>query len=232
MAMDIARLVLEFLRVLTAWPVAVFVLVVVCITKFKIPITALINRIAAIRLPGGGELLTPQADQNLADRALRAVEATTEAPATGAPENDSKQAVVADGKEHAALWEYRYLNYYLVPRTQWILDWLASRKPISVATFDSWLIPVVYDPIERAAIFDALRAHHLIRVDDGMISVSEKGREYLQWRGPREIVAAAWASGRGLSTSAAPPPATVSPNAAPLLTDPDPEPSDKPATAL
>jgi hypothetical protein len=42
----------------------------------------------------------------------------------------------------------------------------------------------VPNPVERLAILDALRNHHLIDIVGDIITVTPKGREYIQWRGP------------------------------------------------
>ena len=195
--MDIARLVLEYFRVIASWPVAILVLGVVVLVKFKIPITALIDRIASIRLPGGSELMTPQ-------------------PAPIATDQDSPTAdaaALASERERGYLWEYRYLNQFLVPATQTVLDWLTNRpSPPSYATYDSWLLPVVPNPSERGAIINALSTHHLIQLDHNqLISVTQKGLEYLQFRGPLNYIVAAWNASRGLR----PPSASVSPSFTP-----------------
>ena len=50
--------------------------------------------------------------------------------------------------------------------------------------YDSFWMPLIPNPIERGAILDALRNHHLILLQGHMIEVTPKGKEYVQWRGP------------------------------------------------
>ena len=180
--MAISQLVLEFVRVLLAWPVVVLFLGVFFLKKFKAQVAAALDRIAGIRLPGGSELLMPQAASNV----LAA--AAGEAPVQAAPPEpgdaaNAEQRIKTE-RERAQLWEYRYLNYFLVPRTQLVLDWLASGPPMGVGTYDTWLMDSVPNPVERLAVLSALRNHHLIDVQGELITVNPKGREYVQWRGP------------------------------------------------
>lgn len=226
LTLDFWRLVLDYLRVATSWPVAALAITLIVIHKFKTPITALINRIATIKLPGGSELLlTPQSEQNATDKAFRQVEASP--PSVEAVAGEQKSAEI-DGalkseKERSALWEYRYLNFFLVPASQSVLDWLANRAAVSYSTYDSWMLQSIPNPKERGAILQALAAHHLIRIDDTMISVTDKGREYLQWRGPLNIVIAAWMASRLPPVPAPAPPdseSTVSKNFGGIMTDP------------
>ncbi len=93
--------------------------------------------------------------------------------------------LIQSERANAALWEYRYLNQFLVRSTQLVLDWIAGLpNGISTAFFDSQLQAHISLANERFAILNALQRHHLISVRDGLIQVTDKGREYLSWRGP------------------------------------------------
>jgi hypothetical protein len=191
--MEIAKLVLEYVRVLLSWPVVVLALGVFFLVRFKPQIAALIDRVASIKLPGGSEVLLPQTIHNelvahaKVEATLTAQLGPVTANATGdvsSPNTVGVEQRVRSERERAYLWEYRFLNGFLVPRTQLLLDWLASRAPTAYGTYDAWMMAHVTNPGERSAMIDALRSHHLITVDDDMITVTEKGREYIQWRGP------------------------------------------------
>jgi hypothetical protein len=88
-------------------------------------------------------------------------------------------------RARAYLWEYRYLNYFLALQTQHVLDWLASLPSrTSVMLLDTVWLPAIPSVEERRAIIDALQAHYLVQIENGLIEVSPKGREYIEWRGP------------------------------------------------
>lgn len=96
----------------------------------------------------------------------------------------------------AYLWEYRYLNTFLVLKTQHVLDWLATLpERTTTGMFDSIWMPAIPDANERANIVGALQSHHLISIDAAnLITVTPKGKEYLAWRGtvppmPESVVA-------------------------------------------
>lgn len=98
-------------------------------------------------------------------------------------EADVKSLYQAE-RAKAYFWEYSYLNYYLVSKTQFTLDWLAScTSPVSISLYDSITSSTVSDPKERQAILNALERHYLIFIENDLIKVSEKGREYIKWRG-------------------------------------------------
>lgn len=93
-------------------------------------------------------------------------------------------------RARAYLWEYRYLNYFLVPLTQRVLDGLATLTDrLTYTLYDSLLTQTVSKAEEQKAIIDALAAHHLIQLKGDLIEVTPKGREYIQWPGPLPSIA-------------------------------------------
>lgn len=187
--MEIATLVLEYLRVLLTAPLLFSIVAVVLIFTFTEDIKALLLRVAKIRLPGGAEVDTPQSSR--IERESRQVNAG-EIPVQGIPAGlapDQEQAITQLVRAQIAtayIWEYRYLNYFLARGTQFALDWLVGLpQSTTYAHYDSFFLPIVPSAHERQAMFDALEAHHLVTYDgaSNMITVTPKGREYHEWRG-------------------------------------------------
>jgi len=192
--MEWAKIILEYLKVLLSGQVISGTVVIVFIVKFKAEIRGLLDRIATIKFPGG-ELTTSQIAREREE--LPSAGSQPEpvqgpaviTPGTGSVSLETHAATleqqVSAERARAALWEYRYLNYYLARGTQVVLDWLAT-LPVNttVSMFDSLWMPVIPAVVERRAIIEALQAHWLILIDNDVITVSPKGREYLEWRGP------------------------------------------------
>jgi hypothetical protein len=189
--MQTANVILEYLKVLLSPQVVIGILVGVFFGIFYRDIKALIQRIASIKLPGGAELSTPQS--------IRSESAPEDKPAPKLPETEQVQLPVTlepnelesirelfnAERARAYLWEYRYLNYFLAYRTQQVLDWLntTENRP-STHFFDTMWMPSIPSPVERNAIITALQAHHLIAIENDLIEVTPKGKEYIDWRGP------------------------------------------------
>lgn len=182
------KLILEYTKVLLSPQIVVVVAALWFISSFKKNIADLIDRIKAIKFPGG-EVSTPQLEK-LKDEKPIEDNASPEPQSADLPaniqENDTEtlKSLYNAERARAYFWEYSYLNYYLVPRTQLTLDWLASCKaPMSLALYDSITSPHVADPKERKAILDALERHYLIAIENDLITVNPKGQEYIKWRG-------------------------------------------------
>lgn len=191
--MEIAKLVLEYLKVLLSGPVLFSVIAIIFIFIFKEDLKALILRIAKIKLPGGTEVSTLQSNQLAVEENRPAPEPAINEqvlvaglPADLAPQQRTViEQLIRSHIATAYVWEYRYLNYFLARGTQHVLDWLIGLpQSTTYAHFESVWIPTIPSANERQAIINALQAHHLIQQENsGLIVVTPKGREYAEWRG-------------------------------------------------
>lgn len=192
--MEYACLILEYLKVILTAPVLFSLVAIWFIKLFKEDIKALILRIAKIRLPGGTEVSTPQSNQLATEEQKPAPKPSIDDQVAfaGLPADltlQHRHTVEQLIRSHIAtayIWEYRYLNYFLVRGTQLVLDWLIGlSQKTTYMHYDSIWLPIFPSANERHAIINALQAHHLIEQDSsGMIVVTPKGREYQEWRGP------------------------------------------------
>ena len=189
--METFNLILEFLKVLLSGPSVALIGVGILVAVFRPNIAALIDRIKTVKFPGG----------ELATRAQkpRDEEGSDKPPPTPPPappalpghmQLSPEQQRMLEGLFHAErqkaiLWEFRYLNFFLVYQTQQVLDWLATQANGSTSRSlyeASWLLAIP-NPQDRQAIVTALHAHELIAVNGEHIQLTEKARGYLTWRG-------------------------------------------------
>lgn len=191
--MEIAKVVLEYVKVLLAWPTVAGLVALVFMGIFRQELRELIGRVFSIKFPGGGEVLASQREKLREETAPRnqppqvPTQQIELPPGITLTTEQAQQVVqlVQSERANAALWEYRYLNLYLVRSTQAVLDWFATLpQPISLLLVDSHLQAFVPDANERVAILQALQSHHLVQRTGDLFAITHKGREYLQWRGP------------------------------------------------
>lgn len=192
--METASVILEYLKVLLSAPPITGAVATIFLVLFREEIRTLIGRTASIRFPGG-ELSTSQIERTAEELTENPEQPPPLPPAeppslppglTLGPEEQLKLVeFVKAERAQAALWEYRFLNFYLVRSTQRVLDWLASlNQRTTLRFFDAFWAPSIPNPEERRAIIGALANNHLIQLSGELIEVTPKGREYLHWRGP------------------------------------------------
>jgi hypothetical protein len=172
--------VLEYLKTLITWPVAAVAIVFI----LRRSLAALIERIVSVRVPGI-QLATAQQTEP-------PPKPLPETPAPKLPENLNltpaeqeilKKLIQAD-RAAARLWEYRYLNFFLAPQTQVVLQWLNEVQTTSDNACDAYWLPHIPDETQRSNILRVLMAHHLIEYIAPILRITEKGKEYVAWRGP------------------------------------------------
>ncbi|MDT8301263.1 MAG: hypothetical protein RQ760_07235 [Sedimentisphaerales bacterium] len=193
---EIAETVLDYLKVLLSPQMIAGIIAVVFLWVFRDALKALMLRIARIRLPGGSEIFTSQAERVKEETSSRKEKPP---PPPEAPKFDPNnltitleemnqlKAVFDAERARAAFWEYEYLNLFLVPNTQKVLEWLSKlQQPATCSLFDNLWSPLIPNAPERRAILGALENHYLIILKAGdLIDVTPKGHEYLQVRRPR-----------------------------------------------
>lgn len=187
-----AQLILDYIKAILSPQVIAGAMGFTLLAVFRDDFKALLLRVAKIRLPGGTEVSTSQitkAEEAAENKPLDRpppVDPPPPLPATlDHKELEQVKQLLDAEKARAYLWEYRYLNYFLVYHTQQVLDWFASlSSPTSLSLFDSVWLPLIPSADERRAVINALQAHYLIQLHGDLVEVSPKGREYIAWRGP------------------------------------------------
>lgn len=191
--MNIATLILEFLKVLLSPQMVVGTVLVILFILFRSELRSLLSRIASIRW-GQAEISAPQLPSEGAgtsvssDNSNLSHTATPQLPeGVNVSSEDAerlRQAMLAE-RSRAHFWEYRYLNYFFVIGTQRVLDWLISLPNSTTFTaYDALWQPFIPTAEQRRTIINVLEEHNLIVMHGDLIEVTPKGREYAQWRGP------------------------------------------------
>lgn len=186
------KLLLEYIRVFISFPFVLLVILLLFILLFKEELRKLIGKLAKATLPGGtgfelsggqAERTEKEKDQNISLRVIPSGSEITLPDDLPVNMREYVEAIISSEQSNSRRWEYRYLNLYLVPTTQHVLDWLINYgKPTTITHLDNVMQPSI-ELNEREAILDALQSHHIIKINNNVVTVTDKGREYVQWRG-------------------------------------------------
>jgi hypothetical protein len=193
--MTIAEFILELLRVLLSWPVVTAVLAIAAGKVFKSDLSLLMSRIARIRFPGGSDISMSQlerASENMSSDDKPDVPELEGGQPLPLPEGvdfsheqlEAVRQLYFNERMNAYLWEYRYLNLFLAPNTQNVMDWIGSQTgPVSTSLYNSLWTPLIPSAQEREVIINVLQAHYLTAINNSLITITPKGQEYRDWRG-------------------------------------------------
>lgn len=182
----------EYLKILLSWPSIGLLITLILVNNFKQPLSDWLSR---LKIEYGGAILSGQqiATSPKGDADLPQIQETpkTVSPITEGLNEGQLKDLVLQWRANAYIWEYRYLNTYLVYNTQRVLDWLYDcNKSINLQLADTFWIQQIPRPEERIAIVDALSQHHLIQITNSQMEITEKGREYVEFRGKVPSLAA------------------------------------------
>lgn len=182
--MEIANLVLEFIKVILSAPVIAGVVVLRLAMIFRAEISSFLGRLFSVKLPG----FDMEASQAQRLRLEPAAPASIDPPAPSAANpSPGDHALAARAENHAAkLWEFRYINMLLVRKTQFVLDWINScRLPPTISIYNARYLTSIPEAFERRAVLEVLERHELVEFTaEGLMKMTQKGKDYLEFRGP------------------------------------------------
>lgn len=176
-------LLLEYVKAILVWPVAA----VVIIALLRREIRDLISRVVTFKFPGGELQARQQSEAAPAQGNARVNPPSPPLPDGLQITEQQRAAIVEVIQSQAAaarLWEYLYLNLFLAPSTQLVLNWFVGLgRRTTIAEYEAFWGRLITDEKQRQTILNVLMAHYLVQPDGPSIVLSEKGREYVKWRG-------------------------------------------------
>lgn len=151
-----------------------------------------------MKLPGGLEFCVqqgaPSAERGAPEEPTESIRqlanalVKSEIDKATAQQDCSRLVKMLEQARGAALyWEFAHLSLFLVPKTQWVLSWIAgSEVQVTRNLFESvWPLWNFGDVAERDAVYAALLGNGLIAQHDAILEVTQKGRAFLQFMGTR-----------------------------------------------
>lgn len=172
---------LSFLKVLLSWPPLAAAIATYFLITYRAEIGDFLRRLRSFNLGP----LAGQSERLVSAPETAALPQETPPPSVTAQlsPDDARRLEEWFNAEKAAarIWEYRYLNLFLAPTTQLVLDWLVKLNAETTMSAYEATFGVNLPGHERLAILNALEFHVLIRTPGGVIQLTDKGREYASW---------------------------------------------------
>ncbi len=190
------NITLEYLKLFLAWPPITLASVIFVSLLFKKPLSQWLSN---LKIKYGGaevsslfqqrsepvETKTPTTETAQNAALTRADEKQADASIELPKENEALKELVQQYRAGAYIWEYRYLNLFLVYNSKRVLTWLVDYgKAISIEVAAGiWSNQLPTD--QRDIIVEVLRSHSLIIVDikQGTLEATPKGKEFVDFIG-------------------------------------------------
>ena len=182
------ELALGYLRVLLSAPPLTVLGVLVLVWVFRSDLKAIMSRIATIKFPGGELSTTSQVIDHTEKTGSEEPPPDLTEGHISLEQQELVRSFIQAQQATIRLWEYMYLKDYLVLNTHRVLAWLNLQNSTSIDLFNAYWWPVIPIAKSRENTILALQNHYLITVrDEVMIEITDKGRDYLKWRGPLQL---------------------------------------------
>jgi hypothetical protein len=201
--MGINQIILEYLRVILSWPLLTFILLIIFLFKFANSIKVFLENLRSLKA-GPFEFSQQQKPPEeinkkiedkleesgitLTKEQLKQIEETFETLSKEKQNKEfqiSKQGeVIRYLAERAELYEFLYLNLYLVYNSKIALFWFVNPSTKDNFIYSFPLPPqIVNQTAEKEAIFTVLLSNGLIEQDGLLFKISEKGKRFLKFLG-------------------------------------------------
>jgi len=201
--MGINQIILEYLRVILSWPLLTFILLIIFLFKFANSIKVFLENLRSLKA-GPFEFIQQQKPPEeinkkiedkleesgitLTKKQLKQIEETFE---TLSREKQNKEFQISKQEEvirylaeRAELYEFLYLNLYLVYNSKIALFWFVNSSTKDNFIYSFPLPPqIVNQTAEKEAIFTVLLSNGLIEQDEFLFKISEKGKRFLKFLG-------------------------------------------------
>ena len=166
--MNINQIIIEYLKVLLSWPTITFFLVIIFLFKFSESIKIFLSNLRSFK----AGLFELNQQQSLPTRVEKKVEGKLE----------NKKITL---EKRAELFEFAYLNLYLVYNTKQALLWFYFTPSTRENYIFTFILPpqAINQSVEKEAIFNALLANELIWQEGILFKITEKGKQFLKFLG-------------------------------------------------
>lgn len=206
MNIEIAKIIPEYITALLSWPVAVFVISIILLNKFSEEISSFLRNTRIFKA-GPVELqsqlqteagtkskkTSKKINQSIAkkgivltDEQIKQLEVEFNKLSQETSSQDeqikNKDQLIEYLAVRSELYEFMYLNLYLVQNTKLVLLWF-NVQPFTKDFFNLSFQNTIPNPMEKEAIFNALLNNQLTKAAAGNFKITEKGFRFLKFIG-------------------------------------------------
>jgi uncharacterized integral membrane protein len=191
--------VLKFIGIIISWPVALTIISLIFIFRFRGALDYFLRNIRSVNFPGGTinvqkeSIEIEEFDKEKSELISFTPEETDEIAGIIRDLQD-KQTVAAESKSrlenklqeayyYVTIWKFAYLNLFFVPNTKNVIEWFSRNQAQTRSVFHECWQNVIADAIEREKILEVAITHGILESDGNNIHITRHGFSFLQYIG-------------------------------------------------
>lgn len=206
MNIEIVKIIPEYIKTILSWPVIIFALTTIFINKFSEEISVFLKNARFFKagpvelqsesqteLSGKTRKSAKKISQTITKKGVTLTEEQVkqlEAEFNKLVQETSSKDEQIKNKDQlidylvfrSELYEFKYLNAYLVQNTKLVLLWF-NAQPVTKDYFNLSFQTTMPSPLEREAIFNALLNSQLIEENAGSFRTTDKATRFLKFIG-------------------------------------------------
>ena len=185
---------------LISWPVAIMVIALVVLSRFRASIDFFLRNIRAVNFPGGNVQVqsqpsgtgdakeedpgdTIQLSQEQSEELSKFISELQQNLNLASKEKGDLEQQVIHAYRQAYEWKFAYLNTFYVLNTKNVLSWFSRFSPQTKQFFNQYWQQTIPDNDERNVILDVLVQYGMLQSDGINYQITTQGYHFLQYIG-------------------------------------------------
>jgi hypothetical protein len=189
---DASSVLLDYIKVVLSWPVAILILGLILFTRFHDAVDSLIRNVKSVKLPGGSKIQTWAAPAvgagTTPPREGRTI--TGSATATGRGTATAKAEVIKAGASSGAealsdelRWKFSYLANFFVPNTKRVLLWFHEKGELDRVDYHAFWSSLIPGLDQATVILGVLLQYGMLKDERGTLRMTDEGSKFLHFIG-------------------------------------------------
>ena len=188
-----SRVLLDYIRVVFSWPVAILVLGLILFTRFHGAVDYFIRNLKSMKFPGGAEIQTqdgPAIPEAATDDSTGPGIVEGSATATARGTASARAEVVksggrsgTEGLTEEQRWKFSYLALFFVPNTKRVLQWFHEKGDVDRADYHAFWSSLIPGVDQSAVILGVLMQYGMLEDSAGRLRITAEGSKFLHFTG-------------------------------------------------
>lgn len=187
--MDLTNIILEFIKTIFSWPIIIFILVIIFLTRYHDSISSFIKNIKSAKGPGfeitqkqkngsKKEIFSEKENINKLTKELDQINAS----------NIEKEKMLEEAKilipnlfNGLQYYKFEYLDLFFIASTKAVLGWFSANIQTTREFYKSVWLPIIKNELQLEIILSVLLAQSMLQDLGNSIKITDEGNQFLKY---------------------------------------------------